>query len=104
MVDIGNCSGEEVDKFTAFGLTPLPAEAVGAPLVAECLANIECRMADTALVDRYNLFILEPVRIWVDAERKERRTLHHWGDGTFTVDNETVDLRERMVRWKHLQD
>lgn len=104
VVDIGSCSGEEIDKFGKFGLTPLAAEAVSAPLVAECLANIECRVADTTLVEKYNLFILEPVRIWVDAERKERRTLHHWGNGTFTADGETVDLRERMVRCLHLQD
>ncbi len=50
VVKIGNCSGAETDKFKKFRLTPLPAAEVGAPLVAECLANIECRVADTSLV------------------------------------------------------
>ncbi len=76
---------------------------VGAPLVRECLANLECRVADTALVDAYNLFVLEVVAISLDTDRKERRTLHHNGDGTFTVDGRVVDLRERMGMWKGLQ-
>jgi flavin reductase (DIM6/NTAB) family NADH-FMN oxidoreductase RutF len=104
VVDIGNCSGEDVDKFNKFKLTPLPARDVGAPLIAECLANIECRVADTALVGKYSLFILQAVRIWTDPKRKERRTLHHNGDGTFTVDGRTINLQDRMVKWKQFQD
>lgn len=104
VVDIGNCSGQEIDKFKKFKLTPKKAEAVAAPLITECLANIECRVADDALVDKYCLFILEAVRIWIDPDRKEQRTLHHRGDGTFSVDGRTIDLRERMVLWKQFQD
>ena len=48
VVAIGNCSGEDTDKFTAFGLTPQPAELVGAPLIAECYANFECKLAQVA--------------------------------------------------------
>jgi flavin reductase (DIM6/NTAB) family NADH-FMN oxidoreductase RutF len=33
--------------------------AVAAPLVSECFANLECRVADTRLVNKYNLFVLE---------------------------------------------
>jgi flavin reductase (DIM6/NTAB) family NADH-FMN oxidoreductase RutF len=72
MVDIGNCSGQRIDKFETFGLRPMPATAVSAPLIRECLANIECKVADTTLVDSYCLFILKAVRIWIDPERKER--------------------------------
>jgi flavin reductase (DIM6/NTAB) family NADH-FMN oxidoreductase RutF len=104
VVDIGNCSGDTIDKFAQFRLTPSPAKEVAPPLIAECLANIECRVADTALVEKYSLFILEAVRIWTNPKRKEQRTLHHKGDGTFTVDGRTVDLRERMVLWKQFQD
>lgn len=103
VVDIGNCSGDEVDKFARFKLTPEPASQVKAPLIRECLANIECRIADDRLARRYNLFLLEPVAIRYDDRRKERRTLHHNGDGTFTVDGRVVDLRERMVLWKGFQ-
>lgn len=103
VVDIGNCSGREVDKFERFKLTAVPARRVAPPLIAECLANVECRVADTALVDKYSLFILEAVAISIDDDRKERRTLHHNGDGTFTVDGRTIDLKDRMVLWKGFQ-
>ncbi len=103
VVDIGNCSGEDIDKFAQFGLTPDPAVMVQAPLIRECLANIECRIADDSLSQKYDLFILEALAIHYDDQRQERRTLHHHGDGTFTVDGETLDLRERMVAWKELQ-
>jgi flavin reductase (DIM6/NTAB) family NADH-FMN oxidoreductase RutF len=102
VVDIGNCSGDTVDKFERFGLKTRPAKDVAAPLLADCIANIECRVADPILVDHYNLFILEATRIWIDEARKERRTMHHRGDGSFTVDGGTLDLRERMVKWRQL--
>lgn len=103
VVDIGNCSGDAVEKFERFRLTPQPARDVAAPLIKECVANIECRVADARLVDEYNLFILEARKIWIDADRKEQRTLHHRGDGSFTADGDVMDLRQRMVKWRHLQ-
>src|SRR5688572_18321075 len=36
VVRIGNSSGDELDKFSAFKLTPTPGARVGAPLIAEC--------------------------------------------------------------------
>src|SRR5262245_50824299 len=63
VIGIGNCSGAEVDKFKEFRVTPLPATRVGAPLIAECYANFECRLAD--LISKYNLFIWEVVKAHV---------------------------------------
>jgi len=99
VVDIGNCSGADVDKFIKFNLTPLPAEKVKAPLIAECLTNIECRVVDTRMVRKYNLFVLEAVQVWTDEKRKERRTIHHNGNGTFVVDGRTINLKKKMVKW-----
>jgi len=98
VVEIGNCSGREVDKFKFFGLTPMPAKMVKAPLVAECLANLECRVVDTRLVNKYGLFFLEAVKAWIDPKRKERRTFHANGDGTFVVDGRVLDLKKLMVK------
>lgn len=103
VVDIGNCSGAETDKIARFALATRPAGRVAAPLIADCIANIECRVADTTLADKYDLFILEAVAIWYDDKRRERRTLHHNGDGTFTIDGETIDLKDRMTKWKSFQ-
>ncbi len=100
VVDIGNCSGRDVDKFEKFGLTPMPAEVVKAPLIKECLANLECRVVDARMVNKYSMFVLEGVKAWIDPERKERRTFHAVGDGTFIVDGRKLDLKKRMVKWQ----
>jgi flavin reductase (DIM6/NTAB) family NADH-FMN oxidoreductase RutF len=100
VVDIGNCSGRDVDKFQQFGLTALPAKKVKAPLIAECLANLECRVMDTRMVNRYGMFVLEVVKGWIDSNRTERRTFHANGDGTFVVDGRTIDLKKKMIKWK----
>lgn len=96
VVQVGNCSGRDVDKFAAFGLTPTPAELVGAPLIKECFANLECRVVDTRLVRKFNLFVLEVTKAWRDPRQKDPRTIHHRGYGRFIVDGETITLKSRM--------
>ncbi|NWG86219.1 MAG: flavin reductase family protein [Hydrogenophilaceae bacterium] len=95
VVAVGNCSGCEVDKFAEFDLTPLPAEQVAAPLVKECYANLECRVADGRLVNQYNFFILDVLKAWVGTAWKDPRTLHHRGKGRFFVAGETVKLKPK---------
>jgi len=96
VVAVGNCSGRDTDKFKLSGLTAKPAKLVAAPLVAECYASLECQVADTRLVNRYGLFILEVVQAWVDGAVKAPRTLHHRGWGVFMVAGETVRLASGM--------
>lgn len=104
VTQIGNCSGRDVDKFARFRLTAVPAATVGAPLVGECVANLECKVTDATMVERYNLFVLEVQRIWVAPDLHERRLIHHAGDGKFIVDGDTVDEGEYMTRWRYLMD
>jgi flavin reductase (DIM6/NTAB) family NADH-FMN oxidoreductase RutF len=96
VVDVGNCSGRDVAKFEKFGLTPLKAKQVRAPLVAECFANLECKVADTRLVNKYNLFILEVLQAWVDPKQKNPKTIHHRGYGQFVVDGSVIKLKSKM--------
>jgi len=96
VVKVGNCSGRDLDKFMAFGLTPIPAARVAPPLVAECFANLECKVADTSLVKRYNLFVFEVLKAWRDPAQKNPKTIHHQGYGKFIVDGETIKLKSRM--------
>ncbi len=96
VVGIGNCSGRDVKKFEKFDLTPVPARRVAPPLVAECFANLECKVADTRFVKKYNLFILEVVKAWTDPAKKNRKTIHHHGYGQFVVDGRTINLTSRM--------
>jgi len=96
VVAVGNASGRDLDKFAAFGLTPAPAQRVAPPLVAECFANLECRVADTRLVNRYNLFVLEVLAAWTDPKQRNPKTIHHHGYGRFVVDGATIKLKSRM--------
>jgi len=86
VVQVGNCSGRDVDKFETVGLTAAPARRIAAPLVVECFANLECRVADTRLVNKYNLFVLEALQAWRDPAQGDPKTIHHRGYGAFVVD------------------
>jgi flavin reductase (DIM6/NTAB) family NADH-FMN oxidoreductase RutF len=94
VVGIGTCSGADTDKFARFGLTPTLAKLVEAPLVAECLANIECKVID--MIAKHNIVVLEGVAAHYDPARKEKRLLHAVGDGTFIVDGRKLDRRKMM--------
>ncbi|TFY82350.1 hypothetical protein EWM64_g1661 [Hericium alpestre] len=100
VIDIGNCNGDKVDKWSQFGFTALQGEEVRAPLVKECLANFECKVKDRRMVGKYALWVLEVVCAWVNEDREEKKTFHHEGDGSLIVDGERLNLREHMTTWK----
>ena len=95
VVGIGTCSGSDTDKFARFHLTPVPARKVKAPLVRECLANIECQVID--IVKRHNIVVLEALAAHVSPARTETRTLHAVGDGIFIADGRRLDRRKAMA-------
>ena len=96
VVACGNSSGAKLDKFKKFGLTALPAQQVAAPLIAECFANLECRVVDTGMVKKYDLFVVEVVKAWIDPAAKNPRTLHHLGHGRFMVAGDKIKLKSKM--------
>jgi len=96
VVGVGNCSGRNVEKFQRFGLTPVPAELVAPPLVVECFANLECKVADTGFVNKYGIFVLEVIKAWSDPAQKNPKTIHHHGYGRFAVDGEMLKLKSKM--------
>lgn len=95
LVGIGTCSGTDTDKFTRFKLTPVRGKIVRPPLIKECLANIECKVIE--IVKRHNIVVLEAVAAYLDYARKEKRTVHAVGDGTFIVDGRRIDRRKAMA-------
>ncbi len=96
VVGCGNTSGANIDKFERFCLTPKPASLIGAPLIEECFANLECRVADTSMVPEYCLFIVEVIKAWVDPAVKSPRTIHHLGNGNFMIAGEKIKLKSKM--------
>jgi flavin reductase (DIM6/NTAB) family NADH-FMN oxidoreductase RutF len=97
IVGVGTCSGADADKFEKFNLTPVKGKHVHAPLIKECLANIECKVVD--IVKKHNIVVLEGVAAYFDNLRKEKRTVHAVGDGTFIVDGQKLN-RKKMMRTK----
>ena len=97
VVKIGNSSGREIDKFEEFSLTAEVASEVEAPLIGECHANLECRLFEDALVDRYNFFIFEVVKAHVAASPKHPETLHYTGDGVFMIAGKIIS-RQSLFR------
>ena len=69
------------------------ATPLDAPLIAECYANLECKLTDAKLVDRYNFFIFEVVKAHAAKSPKYPKTLHYYGEGMFMVSGKTVNLR-----------
>jgi flavin reductase (DIM6/NTAB) family NADH-FMN oxidoreductase RutF len=96
VVRIGNTSGRDIDKFETFGLTAVPASRIEAPLIGECYINLECKVADTAMVNKYNFFVLKVIRAWIDPAKKHPRTIHHLGKGIFMVAGKTIMFPSKM--------
>jgi flavin reductase (DIM6/NTAB) family NADH-FMN oxidoreductase RutF len=95
VVGIGTCTGADTDKFAKFKLTPVEGKNVKAPLIKECLANIECKVID--IVKKHNIVVLEAVAAYFDSSRKEKRTIHAVGDGTFIVDGRKLNRKKMMA-------
>lgn len=94
VVGIGTCSGADTDKFERFGLTPCKGKYVQAPLVAQCLANIECKVAD--IIISHGIIVLDGLAAYVDRQKPDQRMLHAIGDGTFVADGERFDRKKAM--------
>jgi flavin reductase (DIM6/NTAB) family NADH-FMN oxidoreductase RutF len=101
VIGIGNCDGDEVDKFKNFHLTPDDAVEIRAPLIRECFANFECRIFDTRLVKKYNFFILEVVKAHVAISPKYPRTLHYCGEGTFITSGSVLHTANKFTKLKN---
>ena len=84
-----------------FGLAAVPSEKVGAPLIDECYANFECRLADASLISKYGLFIREVregacrepfPKVSGDAPLPRRRCIH--GLGTINQSAQEIQTGE----------
>jgi flavin reductase (DIM6/NTAB) family NADH-FMN oxidoreductase RutF len=98
VVKIGNSSGRDIDKFTEFGLTARPAEQVRAPLIDECYANFECRLADSSWIKKYNVFVFEVVKAHVATSPKYPKTIHYRGNGEFMISGENTSRYRKLFR------
>ncbi len=96
VIGCGNTSGQDTEKFKHFKLTPTRAAKVQAPLIEECFASLECKVVDSKMANKYNLFILEVIKAWMRPSKKPAKTLHHLGDGCFMIAGKIIKLPSKM--------
>jgi len=61
----GTHSGRDVDKFAETGLTAVKGTIVGAPLVTECAANLECRLVGQLPTGDHTILVGEVLAVWL---------------------------------------
>lgn len=59
-------SGRDVDKWREMKLTPVPAEHVGAPMVAESPVNLECRVTQKLELGTHHMFLAKVLAVHAD--------------------------------------
>lgn len=70
-------SGRDVDKFKELGLTALPAEKVGAPLIGESPVNIECRVRRVEPLGSHHMFIADVAAVHADEKYMDEKRKFH---------------------------
>lgn len=73
-------SGRDMDKFKEMKLTKLPAEKVGAPLIAESPVNIECKVKEVRELGTHDMFIAEVVAVHADDAYMDENNKFHFSD------------------------
>jgi flavin reductase (DIM6/NTAB) family NADH-FMN oxidoreductase RutF len=88
----GTLSGRGVDKFSHCGLTPVKGRKVDAPLIEECIGNIECRVGEQYPAGDHTIFVGEVVAAsareglfdeYLHVDLRQAQTLHHLGGRAF---------------------
>jgi flavin reductase (DIM6/NTAB) family NADH-FMN oxidoreductase RutF len=92
----GTTSGRDVDKFAITKFTPLPAQKVKPPLIAECVAHLECKVVNTVVVGDHELFVGEVAAASITPEWFDHGLiphgsfLHHLGGTHYSCTGEIV--------------
>lgn len=103
---VGSVSGREFDKFERLAVQALDGPALGLPLVAGCVAWLECRRIPEPHAEQaYDTFFGEVVSAAADErvfaqgrwsfrdDNRELHTLHHLGGGAFAWPSTSVQAR-----------
>ena len=70
-------SGRDVDKFKEMNLTPLKADIVSAPLIAESPVNLECKVTEVKELGTHDMFLAEVVAVHVDDAYMDEKNKFH---------------------------
>jgi flavin reductase (DIM6/NTAB) family NADH-FMN oxidoreductase RutF len=100
---VGTQSGREIDKFEKLGAGGTVASRVGAPLIDDCLAWLECRViVEPHNQQRYDLFLAEVLAAWADPEvfsagrwhfpDAQRCSIHYLAGGSFFATGDEFEV------------
>ena len=67
----GTRSGRKFDKFKEMNLTPVMGTIVQAPLIEECLCNLECRLVSQLSTGDHTIFVGEVVAAHLNDDPKK---------------------------------
>lgn len=70
-------SGRDVDKFKEMNLTPMKADNVSAPLIAESPVNLECKVTEVKELGSHDMFLAEVVAVHVDDAYMDEKNKFH---------------------------
>ena len=68
----GSTSGSQTDKFKEIGLTPIPSKKVKPPLIKECLACFECKVAGILDTGDHTIFAGEVLKAYISETPSKR--------------------------------
>lgn len=66
-------SGRDTDKFKEMHLTPVPADLVSAPLIAESPVNIECKVTEVKSLGTHDMFMAKVVAVHADEKYMDEK-------------------------------
>ena len=69
-LDVGTRSGRSYDKFIAHNLTTIEGDFCQTPLIAGCVANLECRVVGRLETGDHTIFAGEVLQYWQSSDNR----------------------------------
>lgn len=92
----GRKSGKDIDKFKETGLTTEKAKTVKAPIIKECVAHLECKVANRFKIGDHDFFVGKVLAAYVSEDCfkdlydvEKHKALLHIGKNKFTTTQDT---------------
>ncbi|WP_290901074.1 flavin reductase family protein [Ferroglobus sp.] len=95
----GKKSGRSVDKAKLTGLKLGKAKKVSAPIIEDCVANLECVVKDKAKAGDHTVFIAEIVEAYAEKDlfekvwKEDAKILMHVGGKVFSTSSNFFEVR-----------
>lgn len=73
-------SGRDIDKWKECRLTPIPADTVSCPMVAQSPVNIECHVTEIKELGSHHMFLAKVTAVHVDDKYIDEKNTFHLND------------------------